>query len=1247
MPPDVATLPAPTDQVKADFMASRAIAGRDQPSPALSAILFPKAPPAAAQETPVAATAQSAPASSASAPAASSAPSAAPAPAQTGAQPQYAMVESHPAPDGSGAYTNLSDADYYKFQELAKGSVVSDLPQKVGAAAADIGKGVIDAPRQVLGGVLDMGNNLMQFADTVVKKAEDAGVPNIYFRLVNKDGQWDPAMMSTAEFRAAQAAGTEGVFQVPTTGGPDTVTGGIIRAATTFMAAGAPVRAGAGAVGIGTRILSDFLGGSTGVDPNGPRLSNMIDQVAPNFLTDWLKAKPEEEGTLLAHLKTGLENAGMGAAVAGITRTLSAVKGAVAGNPELGQVLSATDQPGSSAGVPGADVGTRPLPPTDPNSPIAALQPDASLADIFGAVPEGDVGKPAPLPGNAVQIDPQFQDLAERFMRGETGTNPVRVNLDTIDSPEHVSELIARVSASLPVRGVQSWDQTNMMTHAFGMSAEDLMRGKLGGGRALDAVELRSAAMISQSVAQQAGDLARAALAPGATDADMGSALKAVGVQFQIAQRMADFEGEAGRALNILGQVKSATPPYVQAVNDLITKAGIGGGSNDLVSRIADLGDPATGGDPAKVSAYLASIARGGAADGKGWALYYNILLSNPATVVKKSISDLGMGLWNLAVHYTAEKAGSGAVPPGTAAEMAYGYVGAQRDALRLAGKALLAGESQFHPEASTMEGGKLPLLSDGAPQALDASAPTVAASQYLRAALPTSWIGAVDDWAKFSHFRAELRGLAIRDGVQKGLSGADLAGHIATTMDAAPQAMSEQAWSAALRSTFQEPLTGFAEKLHGARDELGIAGRVLVPFTKVPANIVKWSYTNSPLAAAFPTQSIRAELAAGGATRDLAIARMGLGGMVAWSMADLALNNQVTGRGPQDPELQRAWRAAGNEPYSLKFMGKSFGYNSIEPIGLMTGAIADTFDVMRFAHQQDADQVAASLMFGTGNAVMSKTYLSGLSQFFDALNNPQQGGSKYVDGLISSFVTPPGVAAAAQATDPWVRAHYDLLSQVESRLPYVSQGLPPARTLWGDPIPVADHYMPPFSGSGAARMLSPVPVVPGDGAAPIDKWIWDNRAAFPRDASDGRLGIRKPSETQSFQFGPGIAVNMKLDPDVHDRLQVLAGNELKDPRNGMGAKDALNALVQGNSPDTVLQDQWNKATPEFRALLVQHVVNTYRGAARKQLLTEFPALRDAVTTAAGMRRDQLAPSPATSPVGAAMGAHMPNTGGM
>jgi hypothetical protein len=312
----------------------------------------------------------------------------------------------------------------------------------------------------------------------------------------------------------------------------------------------------------------------------------------------------------------------------------------------------------------------------------------------------------------------------------------------------------------------------------------------------------------------------------------------------------------------------------------------------------------------------------------------------------------------------------------------------------------------------------------------------------------------------------------------------------------------------------------------------------------------------------------------------------------------------------------------------------------------MILGTIADTADILRFAKQQDTEQAATSLVLGAGNAMLNASYLSGMSDFLEAIQQPDQEGQFYATNLISSIATPPGVAGLSQAIDPWRRAHQGLLQNIESRTPFLSEGLPPQRTMWGDAIPWRDGFLPPVSTaaeaapsgisdalSGAARMLSPVQMASA-GAEPIDSWVYNHREAFA-GADRNQTGMTKVQRIVTLRNGPATA-RAELTDAQYDRYQVLAGNGLKDPATGLGAKDTLNGLVQGDGPRR-LQDEWNKASDAGKAYMVQRIWSDFKygpardngiGGATGRLISEYPDIRDALEAGAQARAKQLQGAP-------------------
>lgn len=968
-----------------------------------------------------------------------------------------------------------------------------------------------------------------------------------------------------------------------------------------------------------------------------------------------------------------------GDAARGFFEALSGKAGAKAATSTIAEGgEAAAGAAASGDGAENAGAGAAKPAASDPASPSSTVSesPTANAGDA-----RSTQGEPKPAfqfigPDDAavVKPTPELRAHFNDWANGVMGDNPVQASLAQIQDPKVMAETLQGVASFLPKLDEVPDETLRRLAYSSAMSPADVMAGLRG--NLPDAQSIVAWSALENSGGRQLGALAQKAVESGAPE-DWEAATRAFALQNHLVgewTRAGNAQGLAFRARQI---ETVASDDYTGSIRDIIQSMGPSN-VEDAIRKVASLPTPEA------QSGFTSAMRWMGSRDGMltGW---YNYLLG-PKTVVKKALTDVTMPLWNVATRYAAEKFGSGAVADGETSALISGYTGAFGDALRAAGRGLsstgreflnsvptenplgavvpalkagardfssaldannpfraagrglMAGRSQFMSDLSTMDGlqrTRLSLLANGAPDlanGVPASQPTRAGLAYLRAALPTSWIAGVDDFAKTFHYRAELRAQAWREGSTAladkdgNVDGAALGSYVNDALRNPSPAIHEAAISKAQELTFTEPLTGVAEKLADAADRFNIpiagsryqipAGRIILPFARTPANFVRFMYRQSPLPLMFPSEPFKAEMARGGATRDLALAKIGLGTGLSTAVAGLAMGGMLNGHGPADPTLNAAWRDAGNAPYTVRLPGTRGATFPIEPFGMMFGAIGDTVDLMKYAPPEDADQLAMSLALGTGHAFLSRTYMQGLGDFMEAMQDRGNDGARWVDSLAASLSVPRTGADAAGALDPWLRAHYSMMSTIEARLPFVSKDLPFARDQWGDPIPLRDAYLPGMTGSGAAHMLSPIEARPDPSKVnPIDQWIWDNRTAFP--ASDqGRLGLTRPGMTQTYSAGK-LDAHVRLTPEQLSRLQQLAGNGLKDG-NGLGAKDTLNALVQGTHPDTGMQSEWNQSSPAAQAMTVLSTVSKFRGAAKQQLRTEYPDINDAVTQQLG-----------------------------
>ena len=89
-----------------------------------------------------------------------------------------------------------------------------------------------------------------------------------------------------------------------------------------------------------------------------------------------------------------------------------------------------------------------------------------------------------------------------------------------------------------------------------------------------------------------------------------------------------------------------------------------------------------------------------------------------------------------------------------------------------------------------------------------------------------------------------------------------------------------------------------------------------------------------------------------------------------------------------------------------------------------------------------------------------------------------------------------------------------------------------------------------------------------------------------------------------------GVTVDLGKFPEAYSRYVELSGNELKHPIWGIGAKDLLNEVVQGNHQLSQVYELYSDGPDGGKADFIRDILNEYRSEARIQLLTEFGALQ-------------------------------------
>lgn len=326
--------------------------------------------------------------------------------------------------------------------------------------------------------------------------------------------------------------------------------------------------------------------------------------------------------------------------------------------------------------------------------------------------------------------------------------------------------------------------------------------------------------------------------------------------------------------------------------------------------------------------------------------------------------------------------------------------------------------------------------------------------------------------------------------------------------------------------------------------------------------------------------QSIRQDIAKGGSEADLALSRMAMGSTLMLVSADMALNGQISGSGPTDPGLRRAWLET-HQPNSIKVGDTWYSYNRADPFGMMMGIAADYAMIAGEVGEEDADKLITGAAIATSKNVFSKTWMRGPAELVEALNDPERFGDRFVQRFMGTLLVPTGVAQVARTIDPEWRDVQSILDSIKSRTPGFSDTLPARRNLWGEKI-VSEGGLGP-------DIISPI-YTKAVKKSPVDEYMVANK-----------VEVSMPAKAQ---------MGVELKPEEYWRFVELAGNGVKEPGTNMGAKETLEAIVAGEHS---LSSQWQSATdgPEGgRALIIKSVIQGFRQAAQAKLLEEFPDLK-------------------------------------
>lgn len=505
--------------------------------------------------------------------------------------------------------------------------------------------------------------------------------------------------------------------------------------------------------------------------------------------------------------------------------------------------------------------------------------------------------------------------------------------------------------------------------------------------------------------------------------------------------------------------------------------------------------------------------------------------------------------------------------------------------------------------------------------------------------------IMAMDEVFKTIGYRAELYAQAYRAQAQarraaldagKTADEAEVIGldRMAQILSDPPKNIEDGATDFAQMITLSRKLTGASRQIQDlAQDHL--LGRITLPFVKAPIWVASESLQHSMIA---PLSSQwRADFAAGGAKRELAMAKWGMGTMLMIGVGSYVADGRITGGGPGDSNLRKIYLDSGWRPYSFVFntnewdndfvqylkgkridpsVGKDgklyVPFRGIDPIA---GPVAMMADAVEYGRYEDNDDLVGQYILGATwglyNYVGQQPFMQGISSlagaFSQSIPNPKAAFRAALDQMTSTAVqfavegSPVGVFSSARAmiervTDntkrmtaespelPTVlKGFYEGFNKVLAKTPFLSDSLPTQYDYLGEEMTDVDPANPWLASTTGIR--------------------FSYTKQRPADKIMIQLGmsIKKPDMKLEVE-----GVTVKLEPEEHEfmmrslgKVTDGTGSNLPGAIVALAETPAFQALGK-DEKQTMMRDLYGNFTKQARQELM--VNSRFSGAIQRRV---------------------------------------------
>ena len=848
------------------------------------------------------------------------------------------------------------------------------------------------------------------------------------------------------------------------------------------------------------------------------------------------------------------------------------------------------------------------------------IVPEAAR-QLSGELPvTGKVGDKLVIPAAQPELVESVQSAVEaRKLSGETtGLPPSEAfNLSRYQTDD-AAAIVGGVSDALGIKTVSvSFDQIKSKAGELGIDEKFIARLVDANGQMMpNAVDTYRALQVLETSANELDGLFKKVAEGVATDAEKLQLRQQISLHGMIQRGVKGIQTETARALSVF---KIPRDSNIETIRNVLDEYGGEKSLQDMANAYLSIETRA--GKNALIEKGMMS----GVKD-VWFTTWMNGLLSSPVTHAKNIASGVGFGAYQIPERLVASLYSNvlpagvrdwKALVPGSAEDkiaydealvMAQSIVQGTKRGFEMASKAWKnnAPNDPYSKIEMVRGQGDVPPISSAAFGLNEDTWYAKGLDYYGRAiTIPGRALMTEDEFFKGTLYQMNLNALISREGqktyrmaLSEGANELDAVARaearvtdIATNV---PADLDEQAMEFARRGTFTNKLPPNLEKLQDVFSHPTL--KVLVPFFKTPANIGLEVIERTPFA---PLSSRwRADLAAGGPARDMAMAKVTLGSTFMATYAGFAAEGNISGRGPARKEERDALERTGWKPYSIKVGDEWISYSGLEPVSALMAIAADYAEYAKYEPDATkAEEVFLGAVFSTYHYLSEQPYMQGVADIGKLVGDADSGkvkaGINALAKQFGSFViggSPMGaynslVANIERMIDPTkkdpkadpdlpiaVKGFYEgLVNKYASRLPYFNQMLPDDLNMWGEPK---------MEGQGKGyEMILPTRVSP--------------EQFSPADDILVRLG--GPIGVKSFERIDGV----ELTGEQRNRYKQIYGQEIVV--GGLGIKDSIVEMANAPGFELLPLDAQQKN--------IKHIHEMYVKAAKDKLILENPEI--------------------------------------